>query len=239
MIKRFFLGMVVAVFLVFVSGCGSTYVKGNVDNQDVSIKKDKAKELALDLNIGAGELIVNSGTTEWVDGTIEYNKDQLKPEISYKLKGDKGVAVIEQEKDGLGKVRELKNKWKLNLNDEIPIDLHVNTGASETKLDLAGLKLSGLDIKAGVGDITIDLSGKWKESFDASLDMGVGNSTIILPADVGVKIKSSKGIGNTEFVGFISEGNGVYFNEAFEDADVIINVETEMGVGKTTFKLEK
>jgi predicted membrane protein len=69
--------------------------------------------------------------------------------------------------------------------------------------------------------------------------MGVGKSTIILPADVGVQIKSSKGIGKTEFVDFISKGNGEYVNEAYENADVIIHVKTELGLGQAIFKLEK
>jgi len=110
--------------------------------------------------------------------------------------------------------------------------------ASKTKLDLKGINLSGLDVSAGVGDITIDLSGKWKKSFNASLKMGVGKSTIILPADVGVKIDSSKGIGKAEFVDFISKGNGIYVNEAYEKADVIIKLKTEMGIGEAIFKLE-
>ena len=86
--------------------------------------------------------------------------------------------------------------------------------------------------------MTIDLGGKWEKSFDASLKMGVGKSTIILPKEVGVKIISSKGIGTTNFVGFISEGDGVYVNEAYKDADVIINLNTELGIGEVNFQME-
>ena len=105
-------------------------------------------------------------------------------------------------------------------------------------MDLKGLNLSTLEVNAGVGDMTIDLGGKWEKSFDASLEMGVGKSTIILPKEVGVKIISSKGIGNTNFVGFISEGDGIYVNEAYKDADVIINLTTELGIGEVNFQME-
>ena len=97
--------------------------------------------------------------------------------MSYKLKGDKGIGVIEQENTRLlDKINfgELKNEWNLTLSDEIPLNLEVNSGASDTKLDLKGLNLKNLDVNAGVGDITIDLSGKWKKSFEASLALGVG-----------------------------------------------------------------
>jgi len=236
--KKFFLGVMAATMLLLVSGC-RTLVNGKLESSKITIEKDKVKELDLELNVGAGELEVNKGTDDWVEGTIEYNHDKLKPEVSYKLKGDKGIGIIEQgNKLNNIKIGNIKNNWKLNLNNEIPIDLSVNTGASQTKLDLKGLNLSGLDVKAGVGDITIDLGGKWKKGFDATLEIGVGKSTIILPKDVGVKIDSSKGIGNTEFVDFISKGNGVYVNEAYEKADVIINLNTEMGIGETIFKLQ-
>ena len=86
--------------------------------------------------------------------------------------------------------------------------------------------------------MNIDLGGKWEKSFDASFKMGVGNLTIILPKKVGVKIILSKGIGNTNLVGFISEGDGVYVNEAYKDADVIINLNTELGIGEVTFQME-
>ena len=239
--KKKILASALAVsLLVVVSGCG-IFVNGNDENSKVTIEKDKAKELQLELNLGAGELNIEKGADEWVDGSIDYNQDKLKPKVSYKLKGDKGIGVIEQENKGMLdkiKIGELKNVWNLTLTDEIPLDLRVNSGASDTNLDLKGLNLKELDVNAGVGDITIDLGGQWNESFDAALALGVGHSTIILPNDVGVKIESSKGIGTADFVGFISKGNGVYVNEEYEDADVIINLKTDLGVGEAIFKLE-
>ena len=81
----------------------------------------------------------------------------------------------------------------------------------------------------------LTLGGKWDKSFDAALALGVGKSTIILPNDVGVKIESSKGIGTADFVDFISKGNGVYVNEAYEDADVVINLNNRFRCGRSSF----
>ncbi|WP_246629294.1 toast rack family protein [Mesobacillus maritimus] len=238
--KVFVLGVMSVLMLIIVSGCQMD-VGGNEESFEVQVDKDHAKELEVELNIGAGELNVESGGKEWVEGTIDYNHKKLEPEISYKVKGDAGVAVIEQgEKGLLDKINigEIENHWNLRLNDEIPMDLVINSGASETMLDLKGLELQNLEVNAGVGDISIDLSGDWQESFDASLDMGIGKSTIILPSDVGVKIEASKGIGESNLVGFVSQGNGVYVNDAFKDADVVINLKTNLGVGEATFKME-
>lgn len=239
--KKIIFGVMAASVVVFASGCG-ILTKGNEDSKTVNIEKDKAKELELELNIGAGELNVIKGADEWVEGSINYSNDKWEPDVSYKLKGDKGIAVIEQDNEGFFNninIGEGKNTWDITLNDEIPLELSVNSGASESRLDLSGLMLKDLEVNAGVGDITIDLGGKWEESFDVSLDMGVGQSTVILPSDVGVKIEISKGIGDADLEGFISKGNGIYVNEAYEDADVVITVKTELGVGEAQFKLEK
>jgi hypothetical protein len=236
--KKLFMGVIAVSLLVMTSGCGLIANGSEKEGtSNISIEKDKAKELELELNIGVGELVIEKGAGEWVEGTIDYSKD-MKPDVSYKLKGDKGIGKIDQENGKLNNISigEVKNKWELNLNDEIPIDLTVNTGASETNLDLKGVLLSGLEVHAGVGDVTIDLGGEWSESFDVSLEMGVGKTTIILPKDVGVRIESAKGIGTAEFGDLISKGDGVYVNEAYEDADVIINLTTDLGVGEVIFK---
>jgi hypothetical protein len=234
--KKLFLAVIAASVMVLTSGCG-LFANGKEGTSNISMEKDKAKELALELNIGVGELAIKKGAGEWVEGTIDYSKD-MEPDISYKLKGDKGIGVIDQGDGKLDNIRigEVKNTWELELNDGIPIDLTVNSGASETNLDLKGLLLSELEVHAGVGDVTINLGGTWSESFDVSLEMGVGKTTIILPKDVGVRIESAKGIGTAEFGDLISKGDGVYVNEAYEDADVIINLTTDLGVGEVIFK---
>lgn len=223
--------------LIIVSGC-SLVTGGSSDTEDILVKKDKAEELNLDLNFGAGKVVVTDGAHEWIEGEAEYTDRDLKPEVRYDLDGDVGKASIDQGNGKFGgiNVGNGKNEWNIRLTEEIPIDLEVNSGASDTELNLVGVKLSNLEVNAGVGDMEIDLSGKHKESFDVQLRMGVGKSTIVLPEDVGVRIESSKGIGDSNFENLISEGNGVYVNKAYEDADVIIHIDMELGVGEVTFK---
>ncbi|WP_338448039.1 toast rack family protein [Niallia oryzisoli] len=237
--KKIVGSMIAASFLVIATGCG-TFFDGKDESSTILIEKDKADELKLELNIGAGELHVTDGAAEWTEGTIEYTNNKLKPDITYKLKDNTGNALIEQD-DGIFKninLGDVKNNWDLKLTNDIPLELTVNAGASESNLDLKGLQIQDLEVNAGVGDMTIDLSGSHDESINASLHMGVGESTIILPKDVGVKIEASNGIGKADFDGFISKGNGIYVNEAYEDAEVVINLDTELGVGKATFKME-
>jgi hypothetical protein len=238
--KNIVVGLLITANLLWVAGCSSV-VLGNENNSNILIKKDKAERLDVTLNVGAGQLNVSEGTKDWVEGEIQYNVDDLKPKVSYKRSGDTGQVVIKQSKKDFSGINigRVKNEWDLQLSDDVPMELEVNTGASDTTLNLQGLKLENLNVNTGVGNVTVDLSGDWQESFDVDLKMGVGQSTIILPSNVGVKIKSTKGIGHADFKGFKSIGNGVYVNEVYENADVKIDVHTDLGVGEANFVLEK
>lgn len=237
--KTFFMGIVIGAVVFATAGC-NTIVSGDVKGEtSISIKKDEVKQLDVELNLPVGELMVSKGAEEWVEGSIEYNKKKLEPEVIYNSKGKKGEVIIEQGNLNNLNLSEIKNEWNLELSEDVPMNLSVNSGASSTELDLKGLKLEKLDVEAGVGELRIDLGGNWENSFETSIETGVGPVTIILPSEVGVKIKSEKGIGTSNVEGFISQGEGVYLNEAYEDADVILTVNTEMGIGEITFKLDK
>ncbi len=240
--KQLMVGAVLGTVLFLVTGCGTFTVLGNDDtlSEEIIVEKDKAKELEVELNLGVGEMNITGGSDEWITGEIEYTDKKFKPELSYDLDGDTGEILVEQEKKinvYFGRNNE-KNVWDLQLNDEVPIRLEVNSGATDTNLTLSGLQLSELSVNAGVGDIDVDLSGEWKESFDVTLETGVGETTVILPKGVGVKVKSEEGVGSSNYEGLISQGDGVYVNELYEEADVMINIMAETGVGEITFKEE-
>lgn len=55
---------------------------------------------------------------------------------------------------------------------------------------------------------------------------------------VGVKLTTEKGIGSSNVEGLVSKGNGVYVNEAYDKADVVLEVNSELGIGEITFKLD-
>lgn len=233
------LGAAAAGALLVLSGC-NVMATGKMEEITVEVAKDKAEKLEIELNMGAGELIVSEGTGEWLEGEVAYNNDKLEPKVTYDLNGDEGHLVFEQKQKSLSSIKlgDIKNEWDIKLSKDVPIDLAVNAGASNTNLSLQGVQLTSLDVNAGVGDMTVDLTGDWNESFNVDLKMGVGQTEVLLPKDVGVKIVSKKGIGSAEFKGFISQGDGVYVNDAYEDSDKVITVNTELGVGEVEFILQ-
>ena len=207
-------------------------------NADVlSIEKDNAKSLDVDIRFGAGELLVEGDAAEWVEGTINTNMKKGYPSVTYKNKKDIGYVVIQQKKKVFSPFGKKRNNWNIQLTNEIPVDLDVQMGASESTLNLAGIRLSHLSVDAGVSDTTINLGGDWKESFDAEINLGVGDAEIRLPKGTGVKLSVAKGIGSLTTDSFISEGGGVYVNEAYDQTDTQINLAVNVGVGQVKFVL--
>lgn len=224
--------------LLVLSGCFSVIPEKEKEDT-FQVKKDDAQKLDVEINLGVGEMTVSKGAKEWLEVNAQYNINKLAPEVKYKLRGNTGEIEIDHKGSSKVKIGNTKNLWDVQLNEDIPMDLSIETGASKAMLDLRGLKLEKLDIETGVGDLNVDLGGDWKKSFKTNIETGVGQTTVILPSEVGVKITTEKGIGSMNLEGFIAKGKGVFVNEAYEKADIVLEVNSELGVGDVTFKLDK
>ncbi|QDQ02716.1 hypothetical protein FOH38_20940 [Lysinibacillus fusiformis] len=237
--KKFIgIGLVMSTSLLVLSGCYSS-TPSKIKDETILIEKDKAKKLDVELNLGVGEMTVTKGAKEWVEGNAQFNIKKLAPKVSYELHGQTGEVTIEHKGSTKFGISNIKNEWNIELNDDIPMNLSVETGASMANLDLQGLNLEKLDIETGVGELSVNLGGDWKKSFETNIETGVGQTTVILPSKVGVKLTTEKGIGSSNVEGFISKGKGIYVNDAYENADIVLEVISEMGVGEVTFKLDK
>jgi len=129
-----------------------------------------------------------------------------------------------------------RNEWDIRLNDELPTDLVVQMGAGESNLDLDSLTLSGVDLQMGAGKTTVDLTGDYARSFDTSIQGGVGEATVELPSDVGVKAKAEGGLGKINAEGLKRVGNA-YVNDAYGESDVNLNVDVQGGVGEINLEV--
>ncbi|WP_301109796.1 toast rack family protein [Sporosarcina sp.] len=232
--------LIVAAGLIGIVGFwGYGLLKSDKVSGDLSIEKDHAKSLDVDIQFGAGNLLIEGGAEEWVDGFIDTNVKKWYPNVTYKNKRKTGYVEIHQKTKGFSVLRKNRNDWNLQLTNEIPVNLNVEMGVSDAELNLIGIRLSHLSVDAGVGDTTINLQDDWQDSFDAEIDLGVGDAKILLPKDTGVKISASKGIGSIKTDGFISKGKGVYVNEAYDQSDIRINLKIDVGVGDVKLLLAK
>ena len=83
---------------------------------------------------------------------------------------------------------------------------------------------------------TVDLTGDYGRSFDASIQGGVGEATVLVPSEVGVRARAEGGLGKINAEGFQREGDS-YINDAYGDSDVTLDVGVRGGVGEINLKV--
>jgi hypothetical protein len=239
--KRLVLLLVAAVAL-FVGACGTQpggtqQQVGKMQRESKSVDLKNAQSARAQLKLGAGELHLAGGADQLMEGEFSYNVSEWKPKVSYDVSGEKGELVVKQgsgEDIRLG--ADARNEWDISLNDEVPTDLVVQMGAGESDLDLDSLTLTGVDLQLGAGKTTVDLTGDYAKSFDASIQGGVGEATVLLPSEVGVKAKAEGGLGKINAEGLKRVGDS-YVNDAYGESDVNLSVDVQGGIGQINLKV--
>jgi hypothetical protein len=235
MMRMIILGAAVAVAL-FAGACGTqrggTQQVGEMQRESQSIQAENAQSVRANLKIGAGELNVSGGADALMEADFSYNVAEWKPKVNYDVSGETGKLIVKQGSGGgvnLG--GDARNEWDIRLNDQVPTTLSVQMGAGESDLDLDDLTLTGLELEMGAGRTTIDLTGDYDRDFVASIQGGVGQATVQLPSEVGVRVEAQGGLGEINAEGLQKEGEA-YVNDVYGDSEVTLDIDIQGGVGQ-------
>jgi hypothetical protein len=203
-----------------------------MQRQSESVDLENAQSVVAELRMGAGELNLTGGADALMEADFSYNVSEWEPGVSYDLSGETGELTVEQgsSDEGVRLGGAARNEWEVRLNDEVPTELHVEMGAGESDLDLDSLTLTGLDLQMGAGKTTVDLTGDYGQDLDASIQGGVGEATVLLPSEVGVRARAEGGLGKINAEGLQREGDS-YVNDAYGNSDVTLDVDVQGGVG--------
>jgi hypothetical protein len=241
--KRLVLLLVAAVAVALFAGAcgtqpgGTQQQVGKMQSESKSVDPKNAQSARAQLKMGAGELHLTGGADQLMEGEFSYNVSEWKPKVSYDVSGEEGELVVKQRSaEGAGLSGDARNEWDISLNDEVPTDLVVQMGAGESNLDLDNLALTGLKLQMGAGKTTVDLTGDYAQNFDASIQGGVGEATVLLPSEVGVKAKAEGGLGKINAEGLKRVGNS-YVNDVYGESDINLSVEVQGGIGQINLKV--
>jgi hypothetical protein len=121
--------------------------------------------------------------------------------------------------------------WNLGLNPNIPLTLKLNTGASESRLDLSGLRVTDLTIKTGASATELTLPAQAGHT-RARIESGVASVNVHIPDGVAARIRGRMGLGalNVDQTRFPWRGNA-YESDGFEMAANRTELEIQGGVG--------
>jgi len=197
----------------------------------------KAEDVDVNIKMNIGSLSLNSLPTNsdfLVTGEVEVSEfedltDELltfRDKSTYRLSSD-GQQYHPGwifNRDGNG-----DKHWELMLNQDVMLNLEVDTGVGITELDLSDLLLKDLNINSGVGEVTVYMPGRG--DYQASVKAGVGKLEIYLPNDLAAQIFIDGGLGNVTVIGDFIQRNGNYYTRNYNSSEEQIELFIDGGVG--------
>ncbi len=108
--------------------------------------------------------------------------------------------------------------WILKINDDLLMNLEVDQGVGQQKLDLSRLNLPDFKINLGVGSMEIILPAE--EAFNGKIECGIGEMIVRVPKGISLKIKLDSAISSTEFPdNYSKQGEWIYSPGAESDVN--------------------
>ncbi|MGB8957864.1 MAG: toast rack family protein [Candidatus Aminicenantales bacterium] len=210
----------------------------NMMTETKTVDLEGAARAEVGLHMGAGEMHLRAAQqAALLEASFEFNRERNRPEVNYRLFGDKGILEVRHARRHGVNFGTTRNRWDLTLGQAVPLDLTIDLGAGQSDIDLRGLKLERVEIDMGVGEVNLDLRGPHASGFLVKIDGGVGSAKLALPAEVGVRVKVDGGIGSVNAHGLTKQA-GAYVNDAYGKSPVTIEVDIDAGIGSLDLTCE-
>lgn len=121
---------------------------------------------------------------------------------------------------------------------DLPMDLDLEIGAGKLTADFADLILERLGVNVGAGSAELKMTEKSIPKNGVKVNVGAGSVELTLPKNIGLKIRYDIGIGNLKVNDQNMKGNGIYATESYDQAQLKLELEADVGVGSLKIKFD-
>lgn len=211
------------------------------DAEVVSIPLDGAQQAQLRVDYGAGRLLVGSGAdpaalvTGRFGGGVDHRTRREGESLSVKLRLPSSIAPYFFIPGSWGMQRGFE--WQVKLNETVPLALQVETGASDTRLDLSGLQVTDLWLKTGASAtyVTLPAAAGYTR---AKVEAGVASVSVRIPPGVAARLHVKGGLSSTavDRNRFPRVGASTYQSPDYETADHQVEMELDVGLGSVSVR---
>ena len=226
-------------FLLVLSACAQSGSSGEVKTDQEQVDLQQADSVVAQITMGAGNLEVSGGAQSLMEADFTYNVDVWKPNVDYSVSQGVGNLSVSQPAN-IEIDRNLTNfryDWNIRLSNDVPMDLRVDLGAGSSTLNIGSMDLTGLDVASGAGDIRVDLSGERGRDLGVTIRGGVGNLTVVLPSQAGVKVDVTGGLGQVVATGLTRNEQGSFVSPSYGTAEHTLVVDIEGGLGEVNLEV--
>ncbi len=238
---------ILSIFLNIDAGRITVNKNEQPDKIFISVKYDeRSDEIDIDFDERKGELYISIDREKW----LKSFGDDRSPRLEVLLPFDVIIELESKIKAGeikfdLGELK-LKDFQLRNFAGEVEIDfskpnqiemelIDINVKVGETIIrHLNNARFHSAKINGGIGELNIDFSGEGIQSARAEIDLDIGETSIYLPRELGVRFDNStfgfltkSSIDNE----FIKKGH-FYYNEKYESASKTMDFSISSGIGE-------
>lgn len=199
--------------------------------------EDEVEELKVDCVLGIGEFSIKGGSEKLIDAQFEYSNKAWEPQIDSIRVGNIENVDMKNPSVNLNSLNNYKYNWKLELSKVKPVSLELDLGIGEGELDFREVNLKNLNLQMGVGDVTLNLRKNYGKDLDIHIDGGVGKLKVLLPKDIGVKVKITGGLKAISGKNILMK-NDIYYNNAFQTSDYVVELDIVAGIGQIELLVE-
>ncbi len=193
-----------------------------------------ARRASLEFDHGAGQIRITGGAPPDVllmanQGTGLKVSSQLEGDL-LKVKVDCGPTFV----PFLGPE---SGVWVFQINEEIPLNLKVDTGASQATLDLSDLQVVYFKLEGGASSITLIPPARVTGAL-IDIETGVANLDISVPEGVAARIRLKESIGafSIDQQRFPCLEDGIYQSADYDQAAYRVELTLEAGLSSVTVR---
>lgn len=199
-----------------------------------TIPLDGATSGSIRITMGAGEFTLGGGAPAFslMEATVFSSAAEWQPEILASVNGtEKTVTMVEQGHEGRDWFAlPTPDRWHIQVNDGVPVDLKVEVGAGDSNLDLGSLNLTSFVVSNGAGNTDIDISRSRSGPFRAEVHNGVGDLTVRIDKRSNTRISVHSGVGDISTIGIVNNNN-TYTTAGFNPSLPVSEIAITQGVG--------
>ncbi len=205
--------------------------RGKVETQAIAVALENTTEAELEINHGAGRLLVSGGAApanlfdgNFVGDVAKYIYRQNE-KASVKLNADAGPVFIFPvgiSSEGF--------QWDMHLNSNIPFKLRFHTGAGESVLNLRDVKAHSIVLETGASSTEMTLPANAGLT-DVKISSGAASVILHVPEGVAARIKVESGLAGINIDSTRFPYNGTYYETpGFDTASNRVMIKAETGI---------
>ena len=189
-----------------------------------------AGSAVVNVKTGFASVIINGGAEVLASGKLESNIAHLITDTTT----NNGVQQININTKGedVGPFLDTHtNDLQINLSDNIPMSLTIDSGASILDLDLSTIQMNNLRVNSGASKLNLVLGNRVALA-NAEINAGASMIDIILPKDLGVRLNVKSDLSSKDFPEFRPIDKNTYESNNYATAQNKIEISIDAGVSE-------